>query len=241
MEQLLEKQVGSIVASDYRTAAVFEKYGIDFCCNGGKPLGIACSEKQLDPTRVTTELLGLEKETKSQDFRPAEWDLDALADHIVNTHHTYVRQSLPIIQAHLEKVIAVHGKNHSELAGIGQRFEAIAGELTQHMRKEELVLFPHIKNLATAERSGSALRPPPFGSIRNPIRMMENEHQSAGEGFAFIRSASNDLTPPEDACTTYRVLYRELADFERDLHQHIHLENNILFPRSIGLEGRVVR
>jgi regulator of cell morphogenesis and NO signaling len=239
MDSVLEKKVKTIVADDFRAAAIFEKNGIDFCCNGGKALSAACSEKQIDPEVILRELRGLDESPNSSSFKPSEWDLDALADHIVRVHHSYVNRTLPVILAHLEKVVNVHGKNHPELAPIARRFEAVAGELARHMKKEELVLFPYIKILADGERSGTAQSAPGFGTIRNPIRMMEQEHQSAGDSFAFIRTASNGFTLPADACTTFTVLYRELEEFEQDLHRHIHLENNILFPRAIELEQRV--
>jgi regulator of cell morphogenesis and NO signaling len=241
MDSVLEKKVKAFVADDFRTAAVFEKHGIDFCCNGWKALSVACSEKEVDPDVILQELRRLNETRHSTSFKPTEWDLDVLADHIVTVHHSYVNRALPAILAHMEKVTKAHGQNHPELSLIGERFETVAGELARHMKKEELVLFPFIKVLVAGERSGTAQSAPGFGTIQNPIRMMEQEHQSAGDSFSIIRTASNGFAPPADACTTYTVLYRELEEFERDLHQHIHLENNILFPRAIELERRVVR
>ena len=234
------RTVKEMVTEDHRAAAVFEKYSIDFCCNGGKTLDVACSEQGVDLGTVLQELQGLKKVGDTNHFRPDEWELDALSDFIVNNHHRYVQRSLPIILAHIDKVVSVHGGNHPELAGIADRFHAVAEELTRHMQKEEMVLFPYIKTLVVANGGDGPMIAPPFGTIRNPIRMMEAEHRSAGDAFAFIRNASSDLTPPADACTTYRVTYGELAEFERDLHQHIHLENNILFPKAIELEARIL-
>jgi len=242
MEELLKQTVGGMVREDQRIAGLFEKYAIDFCCNGGRTLEAACREKGLDPGAIINEMQELTQSPREDSSRPTEWDLDVLADHIVNTHHSYVRLKAPVILAHLEKVVAVHGGHHPELAGIGDRYRAVVEELEQHMRKEELILFPHIKSLSMAERIGAPLAaPPPFRTIRNPIRMMEVEHQSAGDAFAFLRSASNGFLPPEDACTTYVLTYHELEEFEADLHRHIHLENAILFPRAIELEARIQR
>jgi regulator of cell morphogenesis and NO signaling len=241
MEKVLEMKVKAIVADDFRTAAVFEKHGIDFCCNGGKVLSSACTEKQVDPELILQEIRQIEESSAPASFRPTEWHLDALADYIVTVHHSYVNRSLPLILTHLEKVVHAHGQNHPELAPIAEQFKAVAGELSRHMKKEELALFPYIKVLVAGERSGTTQDAPGFGTIQNPIRMMEQEHQSAGESFSFIRAASNGYALPVDACATYTVLYRELEAFERDLHQHIHLENNILFPRAIVLEQKVVK
>jgi regulator of cell morphogenesis and NO signaling len=232
--------VKEIVTADHRAAAVFERYAIDFCCNGGKPLERACAERGLDPGVVIRELHELGKVEETSPFRPDKWDLDALSDFIVNTHHRYVRRAIPLILGHMDKVLSAHGANHPELAGISERVHAVADELARHMQKEELILFPYIKRLVAADDAPGAMAPPPFGSIRNPIGMMEAEHRSAGDSFAFIRDASSGLTPPADACTTFRVTYAELAEFERDLHQHIHLENNILFPKAIALEERIL-
>jgi regulator of cell morphogenesis and NO signaling len=240
MELLRMTTVGEMVTSDYRAAAVFEKYSIDFCCNGGKPFDVACGERGVDPGTILQELQELDKAGDLKTFRPDEWGLDVLADFIVNNHHRYVRRTLPVILTHVDKVLSVHGKNHAELAGIAQRFHAVGEELTHHMQKEELVLFPYIKAMIAAEDARTLLSTPPFGTIANPIRMMKAEHQSAGDAFSFIRSASSDFATPADACTTYKVTYAELAEFEQDLHQHIHLENNILFPKAIALEERIV-
>jgi regulator of cell morphogenesis and NO signaling len=240
MEDWLRKTVGGMVREDQRMAEIFERHAIDFCCNGGRTLEAACREKGLDPGAIMSEMRQLTESSRDDSSRPTEWDLDVLVDHIVNTHHTYVRHKAPLILAHLEKVVSAHGGNHPELAEILARFRAVVEDLGQHMRKEELVLFPHIKSLAMAERIGVPLASsPPFRTIRNPVQMMEVEHQSAGDAFAFVRSVSNGYLPPDDACTTYVLTYSELKEFEADLHRHVHLENAVLFPRAIELEPRV--
>jgi regulator of cell morphogenesis and NO signaling len=239
MDSMKGRTVKDMVTEDHRAAAIFEKFSIDFCCKGGVSLDAACAEKGLDLREVLGELAQLKETRAVSPFNPAEWDLDALADFVVNTHHRYVRRTLPVVLAHVDKVVSVHGSNHPELAGIAEKFHAVGEELTSHMQKEELVLFPYIKALVVAQNGGTPVVAPAFGTIRNPIRMMESEHLSAGNAFSFIRTASSGFTPPPDACTTFTVTYRELEDFERDLHQHIHLENNILFPKAIDLEGRL--
>lgn len=240
MFDITTKTVKDLVTDDHRSAAVFEKYSIDFCCNGRKTIDAACAELGVDPAIVVGELQNLGDVRGGNLFRPSEWELDALIDFIVNNHHRYVRRMIPVLTAHVDKIVSVHGANHPELALIARNFHAVVEELTQHMQKEEGVLFPFIKTLVAAERDGRSVMPPPFGSIRNPIRMMEMEHQSAGNALFDIRKKSGGYAPPSDACTTYRVTYQELEEFERDLHQHVHLENNILFPKSIELEARMI-
>ncbi len=231
--------IREIVRNDHRAAAVFEKYSIDFCCGGNKTLGEACAQKGVDPARIQQELQHVEQTSGTENFRPGEWDLDTLSGFIVNNHHRYVRRMLPTLQSHLAKIVSVHGARHPELTAIADRFQSVADELTGHMQKEELVLFPYIASLAAASRNGSPATRPMFGTIRRPIQMMEAEHASAGDSFSFIRNASQGFTPPQDACETYQVTFSELEEFERDLHQHIHLENNILFPRAIELEDMI--
>jgi regulator of cell morphogenesis and NO signaling len=162
----------------------------------------------------------------------ARWPLDRLADHIVTAHHGYVRGALPRISTYLTKLVQVHGARHPELATIAGHFQTVGAELLQHMMKEERVLFPYIRELATAPRP----EPSPFGSVENPIRMMEREHEEAGALVNEIRTLSSNYTPPADGCATYRVCLEELAHFERDLHRHVHLENNVLFPRAVEVE-----
>jgi regulator of cell morphogenesis and NO signaling len=169
--------------------------------------------------------------------RASDWDTEALIDHILATHHAYVREAIPVLLAHTEKVARVHGERHPEVVVIAKHFATVAEELQQHMMKEERVLFPYIRSLAVARREGKRADTPHFGSAANPIRMMEAEHAVAGDTLYTVRSLSNNYTVPEDACTTYRVTYQELRQFEEDLHRHVHLENNILFPSAIALEN----
>lgn len=228
--------IGEMVVADYRKAEVFRKYGIDYCCGGKKPLGETCRKKGIDLQAIQQELDDLERRPADdrQDFD--HWDLDTLANYIVDKHHNYVSAALPILHELTAKVARVHGERHPELVTIARIFNEIATELQVHMQKEERVLFPYIDTMALARRTGASAPPPFFGSVENPIHLMEAEHESAGSGMEEIRRLSNDYTPPSDACTSYRVLFAKLEEFERDLHQHVHLENNLLFPKAIRLQ-----
>lgn len=240
-DELGEKEVGQIAAGDLRKAEVFRKYGIDFCCGGKKTLREVCAEKGLEVSAVEQELGQAASARGPRPLEYNEWRLNFLADYIVNTHHGYIKKSLPDLRAFSSKVARVHGDRHPELLKIEQLTETVARELTSHMDKEETILFPFIQSLAEAETSGKAATPAPFGSISNPISMMEHEHDEAGQIMEEIRSLSENYHIPEDACTSYTMLYRMLEEFENDLHIHVHLENNILFPKAKSLEAEIIR
>lgn len=227
--------IRDIVAEDFRAAAVFQRYQIDFCCGGDRPVGEACREKGLDTRAVVADLEAI---TDVPDTMPRfkEWDLDFLANYIVANHHGYVRRAVETVGAHTQKVATVHGERHPETIKVAQHFAAVAEDMLQHMLKEERVLFPYIVRLAQAARGEGQAPAAPFGTIANPIRMMEMEHQNAGDLVAAIRQLTNDFNPPADGCTTYKVTYKELEEFETDLHRHVHLENNLLFPKALELE-----
>jgi len=227
--------VGDIVAADFRAGGVFEKFGIDFCCGGRRSVAEACRTAAVDPAEVERALEALTAAGKGDDD-VTKWTLDRLIDHILDTHHSYVRASLPLITKYLAKLVEVHGARHPELARIAATFQQTAQGLTQHMMKEEQVLFPYIREIATS--SDARRTPSPFGTVENPIRMMEREHEEAGDEMRLIRQLTNGYEAPADGCTTYRVCFSELAQFERDLHRHVHLENNILFPRAVEIEQR---
>ncbi len=178
---------------------------------------------------------------QSGSVRQDEWGLDFMIDYIVNTHHEYVRKMIPVLSAHTEKIASVHGERHPELIEIAKKFSVVYKELKQHMFKEEQILFPYIKQIVNAAVNGTKFEPPYFGSVANPIKMMEIEHQNAGDELFGIRDLSNNYSVPDDACNTYRICLLELKEFEEDLHKHIHLENNILFPKAIKLEEDLTR
>jgi len=234
-ERLTTTTVGDIVATDFRAAGVFEQFGIDFCCGGRQSLAEACRAATVDPSEIIRALDALPP-ASGADEDTAEWPVDRLIDRIVSVHHAYVRQALPLIASYLEKLQSVHGARHPELARVAAAFENVSLELGQHMMKEEHVLFPYIRELG--DGGWSVLRSSPFGSVENPIRMMEREHREAGDEMQLLRMLTSGYTPPDDACTTYRVCFAELAQFERDLHRHVHLENNVLFPKAVELERR---
>ncbi|MGB4205176.1 MAG: iron-sulfur cluster repair di-iron protein [Bacteroidales bacterium] len=234
-----ESIIGELVALDYRTASVFKNNKIDFCCNGNRTIEDACNQKQIEYSTLLQQLDQIVSGNKESGVDYNSWPLDLLADYIEKKHHRYVDTKIQEIKPYLEKVIKVHSGHHPELIEIGKLFEESADELTKHMKKEELMLFPHIRKMVQAEHSGSKVQAP-FGTVQNPIKMMMLEHDNEGERFRKISSLSDNYTPPADACNTYRVTYSLLKEFEDDLHLHIHLENNILFPKAIILEESLV-
>ena len=236
MELLVEKTVGEIVAANYKTADVFKKHGIDFCCGGNVTLSETCRKKGIEISTIEDDLQKITaSKSEGNDFD--RWNLDFLIDYIINQHHSYVAENIPLIIQYSDKVARVHGENHPETVEINRLFHEVARELQAHMQKEELILFPFIKQMVKSNKEGIPMPTPPFGTVNNPIKMMEMEHETAGEIFKQIAKLSNNFTPPLAACTTYRVLYAKLEDFESDLHKHIHLENNILFPKALKLEN----
>lgn len=231
-----EKQIGQFVAEDYRTAAVFSKYKIDFCCNGGRTINEACDKKGIDSNVLLDELNAVLNNKGGENIDYKSWPLDLLVDYIEKKHHRYVEEKTPILRQFLDKLCRVHGERHPELFKINELFTASAGELAAHMKKEELILFPFVKKMVNAKIAQGAIQSPQFGSVENPIAMMMQEHDNEGERFREIAALTNDYNPPADACNTYRVTFAMLDEFEKDLHLHIHLENNILFPKAIKLE-----
>lgn len=227
--------VGEIVAADFRAAEVLERFGIDFCCGGRRSLTDACRAAVADPDAVVQALEALPPARAGEDDDVVRWGLDRLIGHIVSTHHVYVRSALPRITQYLTKLVEVHGARHPELARVSAYFDQLSVDFSQHLLKEEQVLFPYVKELASGEvdaRFGS-----PFGTIENPIRMMEREHHEGADVLRIIRELTKGYTAPADGCSTYRACLEELEQFERDLHRHVHLENNVLFPRAIEIEN----
>jgi len=241
MEDIREKTVGAVVAADYRTAEVFRKYKIDFCCNGHTLLQEACAKKNIDPDQLMEDIEAVLATPSSGDGAVSGynfWPLDLLADYIEKTHHRFVTAQIPVLEGYLDKLCRVHGKQHPELHEISALFRDSAGAMTMHMKKEELMLFPFIRRMVLAGQ-GHEKPQAPFGTVQSPIRTMEHEHDAEGERFRAIRGLSHDYAVPEDGCNTYRVTYAMLQAYETDLHLHVHLENNILFPKAIALEQRL--
>ncbi|HJY62826.1 MAG TPA: iron-sulfur cluster repair di-iron protein [Ignavibacteria bacterium] len=230
-----ENTIGEVVAGNFHTAKIFEDFGLDFCCGGKKTIQDACRERGINPDAILSNLMVIEHVNGSVAHYD-KWELDFLIDYIITNHHTYVLREITTIEHHMEKVMLKHGEKHPEIFKINSFFSELKDELIVHMQKEEKMLFPYIKNMVFASRNALDFPYPPFGTVTNPVAMMENEHENAGKLMSEINKVSNSYTPPDDACTTYRILYKELADFEADLHIHIHLENNLLFPKTIALE-----
>jgi regulator of cell morphogenesis and NO signaling len=233
MENLSKRKVGGIVAENFRAAKVFTEYGIDFCCKGGITLEKACEVNDVSMENILKDLenaVNIPEEVHFTDF-----GLTDLINHITNTHHRYVENSIPPLKAYLQKLVQVHGERHPELEQIKEQFFQAADALTTHMKKEELILFPYVKAMEEAKSSHFSLSKPHFGAIENPIHMMEDEHETEGERFRLISELSAGYQTPTDGCQTYKVAFAMLQEFEEDLHKHIHLENNILFPKATEL------
>lgn len=234
-----ERSIGSIVADDYRSAAVFTAHGIDFCCRGGRSLEEVCRANTLDPAVLTKEIEQALARDPSTADDPRTWPLAKLVDHIEEVHHRYVETRVPVLQQYLDKLCTVHGDRHPELFSIRDEFKGCAGAMVAHMKKEELLLFPFIKQLEKAKASGTPAPVPHFGTVNNPVRMMMEDHDAEGERFRRIDALSGGYVNPPDGCATYSTALNMLHEFEQDLHRHVHLENNILFPKAVALEEEI--
>jgi regulator of cell morphogenesis and NO signaling len=230
---LVERTVGELVVERPARAAVLERLGIDYCCGGRLSLKAACERRGLEPDAVLRELeLCDDSEAEERTDWSAE-SLGALIDHIQDTHHQYLREELPRLAHLTAKVVRAHGERHPELAALQRVFASLRIELEAHMAKEEQVLFPICRELE-GSRTLPALH---CGSVDNPIRVMVQEHEDAGRALETMRELTGGFTPPLDACNTYRVLLDGLVGLERDMHRHVHEENNILFPRAAAIEA----
>lgn len=236
MENLKNRTVGSFVAQDFRTAAIFTKYQIDFCCKGNRTLNEVCEKQDINSDVLLENVYNVLQSEDNNGIDFNSLPLDLLVDYIEKTHHRYVEDKTTVLVQFLDKLCKVHGASHPELFRINELFTECAGDLSQHMKKEELMLFPFIKRMVKTKESGGILSQPSFGTVNNPIAMMMQEHDNEGERFREIASLTNNYTAPSDGCTTYKVTFAMLKEFEEDLHKHIHLENNILFPNAAVLE-----
>ena len=233
------KTVRDFAIENPSATRVFEKLKIDYCCGGNQPLRDACGEKGLDPNEVLhlLEEAG-QARVAPESQSPESMPLASLINVIVVKHHVFTRDELERLTALLEKVCSAHGTNHPELLTIQSQFQTLRAELEPHMMKEERVLFPYITRLELATAGKQPVPFAPFGHVQNPIAVMMREHDAAGEILKAIRELSKDFATPDDACVSYQTLYNALQELEADLHQHIHLENNILFPGSLELEQK---
>jgi len=238
MSAFATRTVGELAAENPNATRVFERFGIDYCCGGHRQLAEACAAANISLNDVVT---GIEQSDlhAANAAKKTNWQsesLDSLVAHIVSTHHVYVKEEVPRILQLISKVVSVHGERHPELFRVQQIFGDLGQELFTHLMKEEQILFPYVVQTERSAQSGQAAPHSCFGTVQNPIRMMEMEHDSAGEALRELRGITSNYEPPADGCTSYKTLYQALRDFENDLHQHIHLENNILFPRALGME-----
>ena len=229
MKTYKQTKIGDIVTQDFRAAEVFKKAGIDFCCGGRQSLEDACRDKKLDVAEIESELSKLENSEPVSSHRFNEWKLDFLCDYIVNTHHQTVMKLLPELTFYTQKIAEVHGDNHPELPEIANLFAQVDTELRQHLCNEEEVLFPAIREVLKTNSAESK------ATIISEITRMTGEHEFAGGAMDKINELSHRYAVPEDGCNTYRVAYKLLEQFEDDLHIHVHLENNILYPKAMKL------
>jgi len=232
-----EKTIRELALENVAATQVFERLGIDYCCGGNHTLEQACHAANIPMDQVLKSL------EEAQQSSPANssggnWRTEPLGDlvsHVMNTHHKYTRDAIAHLTPLLAKVCSVHGANHPELLELRDLFTGLTQELTVHLMKEEKVLFPYIVRMEEAVIEKGPILPPPFGTVQNPVAMMEHEHDSAGNALRAMREISHGYAAPSDACASYQALYKALAELDADLHQHIHLENNILFPRAIEM------
>ena len=230
--------LADLAATSLNAIRILEQHGLDYCCGGKQPFEEACLAKGLSPDGILHEI---EQATPAgaayRDWQTAP--LDEVVEHIIETHHAYLKLDLPVLQARIDKIAGVHGaKDPERLPRLQAVFTALRTELEAHLQKEEVILFPILRQYGRAEARNQPVPPVPFGSVANPIGVMEREHSGAGDALEEIRSLTDNFNPPSWACTTVRATYAGLQALEADLHVHIHLENNILFPRAIALEKR---
>lgn len=230
-----EQTIGEIVAADYRSAAIFEKHGIDFCCGGKVALATVCREKGLDLAGITGELAALQEEPVDRSRNYASWSLSFLADYIVNTHHIYLKENDGQIAAYCRKIAEVHGTRHPEVIRIAAIFEKIAADMVGHLQEEEELFFPALKRADAARAAGTKPDEQLRETIRTSLVRLHREHEEVGDAIHEIRHLANEYTLPVDACNTFMLTYRMLREFEDDLHKHVHLENNILFQKAAEL------
>jgi len=231
--------IGDIVSVNFKTAQIFESNNIDFCCGGQVSLAEACEKSNVNLNKLIPELELLVQVSDPDSKYLDGLELDALCEYIVKRHHTYVSENIPFLRQKLQKLCEVHGESHPELFEVAKLFGVGADNLTMHMQKEEIILFPHIANLVSrknGEDSNSELA----CGVLEPINQMISEHEIEGERFEKISTITQSYTPPADGCNTYQVTYKTLQEFEQDLHRHIHIENNILFKKAAKLENELL-
>lgn len=239
MQEFYSKTIREIAVEFPQTVRVFEDFKIDFCCGGEHNFSDACQNAGVKPEIVSDKLNNVLRNQIEHSDTPEKKSVANLIDYIIEKHHIFTRNEIERLNPLLEKVCSRHGDSHSELFDIQKDFQLLADELLDHLQKEEKVLFPYIKVLDAVVSTNLPVAEPHFKTVRNPVRMMMAEHDAAGDILKRIRQASNNFALPKDACTSYQLLYLSLEALEKDLHRHIHLENNVLFPQAIQLENKV--
>ena len=230
---LAERTIGEVVAEDYARAAVFKRLGMDFCCGGNRTVGAACEQAGVRLELLEEALAGADRKARGWPD-PRGWDPGFLANYIVEVHHRYVRETLPVLVEFAHKVARVHGDSQPELSRIRDLVDELAAEMDVHMTDEEVNVFPQITAFLSARKTGT---PTNGGGLQDPITALEDEHEHAGNLMRQLRELSDGYAPPPSACATYRATYAKLSEFEDDLHRHVHLENNVLFPQVLALEA----
>lgn len=232
MNTLESTLLKDIILENPSAAAVLEKNKLDYCCKGNRTLKEACATQHLDATEIAQQL---QQTISAANYKPAadfkQMTAAELINYILEEHHEYIKKVTPMLMTHVKKIAAVHGNRHPELLDISLKTMVLLGDLFDHLNKEEQILFPYILSLEKKQYAQ-----PQFVSVKDPIKIMMNEHDEAGELMAEINKLSNQYTPPADACTTYKLTFSELEEFERKLHEHVHLENYLLFPMAEKLE-----
>jgi regulator of cell morphogenesis and NO signaling len=228
-EKEFNQTIGEIVAKNYNAATVFHEAGIDFCCGGKKTLAEACAEKGVDPEKLAEDISKSESSSKGVNLKYNEWEPSFLCDYITNVHHTFVRKNIPDLLQYTEKIAHVHREHHPELSEVADLFRKVSEELLPHLKKEEEVLFPAIKRMSAEGKQDVKV------TVRTELNSLTAEHESAGSAMDRINEITGNYKVPEDACNTYRITLDLLEKFEDDLHTHVHLENNILFPKSLKI------
>lgn len=227
-----DKTIGEIVAEDYRTAKVFDHHKIDFCCGGNVALSTVCKTSGIDLAAITRELDAARQAPLERSQNYASWELPFLADYIINAHHSYLNENTGQIAAYAKKIAAVHGAQHPEVVEIAALFDKIAADMAVHLREEEEVFFPAIKRIHAARKSGSAPASEDLETIKTARVKLGHEHEVIGDATHAIRHLAKEYAIPDDVCNTFVVTYQKLKEFEDDLHKHVHLENNLLFPKA---------
>lgn len=240
MTNIAEQTLASIVSSNHQTAPILEKYSLDFCCKGKRTLAQACTEKGLSVEAITNELEATSKIETVTKAVFTEMNAEQLIGHILIHHHFYVKQIMPVIEEHLTKVAFKHGDDFPYMKEVLQLFTHLKNEMYMHLQKEEVILFPRIKELESIAQYNTK-KEIAAGYIDGPVGVMENEHDEAGEIMYKVRELTSNYTAPEAACTTFKLVLEELKAFEEDLHQHVHLENNMLFPKAGAILAKITQ